>query len=445
MRVLIIDDEESMRHMLSVILKKEGFSTSACKSADLALELLEKEDFDFILSDIKMPGLDGMGFLKKLQGMALTSPVIMMSAYGSVDSAIECMKLGAYDYISKPFKPDEVVLTIKKAAERERLKSENKRLRAEAERNSGSFYGEDASMREVHELIDKVAQYDTTVLITGETGTGKELVARAIHHGGARRDGPFIAINCGAIPANLMESELFGHVKGAFTGAVTSSPGLFKEADGGTIFLDEIGEMPRDLQVKLLRVLQEGEVRKVGDTKSIKINARIVAATVKDLDAETKAGNFREDLYYRLNVINIKVPPLRERGDDIEGLAVLFLKNFAADYSKQVLGITEEAMAMLKVYAWPGNVRELENIIERAVILEDSAQIGSEKLPIFKHDGSGKGVSSSGLSIKKGQIEMERELISQALEATGGNKTRAAKMLEISHRALLYKIKNYEL
>jgi len=364
MRVLVVDDEESMRHMISVILKKEGYAAVTSPSADEALELLELEDFDFILSDIKMPGLGGTRFLKELRLRNQSAPVIMMSAYGSMDSAIECMKLGAYDYISKPFKPDEVVLTIKKAAERESLKRENKRLRAEAEQNYGSLYGEDPSMLEVKELIGKVAAYDTTILITGETGTGKELVARAIYQGGARRDGPFIAVNCGAIPENLMESELFGHVKGAFTGAVASRPGLFKEADGGTIFLDEIGEMPRELQVKLLRVLQEGEVRRVGDSKSIKIDVRILAATVKDLEAEVSAGNFREDLYYRLNVIVVKVPPLRERGSDIDELSKLFVKGFATRYSKPVASITKEAMAMLRVYPWPGNVRELENIIE---------------------------------------------------------------------------------
>ncbi len=449
MRVLVVDDEESMRHMLSVILKKEGYSTATAADADLALELLGSEDFDFILSDIKMPGLGGIGFLKELGQRGQSAPVIMMSAYGSMDSAIECMKLGAYDYISKPFKPDEVVLTIKKAAERESLKRENKRLRAEAERSSNSLYGTDSSMQELRELIGKVASYDTTVLITGETGTGKELVARAIHQEGSRRDGPFIAVNCGAIPANLMESELFGHAKGAFTGAVSSHAGLFKEADGGTIFLDEIGELPRELQVKLLRVLQEGEIRRVGDTKSIKINARILAATAKDLEEEVKGGSFREDLYYRLNVIIIKVPPLRERRSDIVGLSRLFVKEFATRYSKPIVEITEEAMAMLRAYQWPGNVRELENIIERAVILEDGQSIGQERLPIFKGAGKGAGlgreVSKTGLSIKKGQEVMERDLIQKALETTGGNRTRAAELLEISHRALLYKIKNYEL
>ncbi len=449
MRVLVVDDEESMRHMLSVILKKEGYLAVTAADADCALELLGSEDFDFILSDIKMPGLGGIGFLKELARRGQSAPVIMMSAYGSMDSAIECMKLGAYDYISKPFKPDEVVLTIKKAAERESLKRENKRLRAEAERSSESLYGTDPSMQELRDLIGKVASYDTTVLITGETGTGKELVARAIHQEGACRDGPFIAVNCGAIPANLMESELFGHAKGAFTGAVSSHTGLFQEADGGTIFLDEIGELPRELQVKLLRVLQEGEVRRVGDTKSIKINARVLAATVKDLEEEVRAGSFREDLYYRLNVIIIRVPPLRERAGDIAGLSRLFVKGFATRYSKPVVEITEGAMAMLRAYPWPGNVRELENIIERAVILEDGQSIGQERLPIFKGAGKGAGLGkealNTGLSIKKGQEVMERDLIQKALEVTGGNKTHAAELLEISHRALLYKIKNYEL
>lgn len=449
MRVMIIDDEESMRHMLTVMLTREGYDVVSFSNAESALRALDGEYFDFILSDIRMPGMDGLGFLKALGKKRGNFTVIMMSAYGTIDTAVECMKLGAYDYISKPFKTDEVLLTLKKAEEREKLKRENMRLRDEVEREHDykNIFTTDGKMLDMLELVKKVADYNTTVLITGESGTGKELVARAIHFSGNRAQGPFVAVNCGAIPGPLLESELFGHVKGAFTDAHRSKVGLFQEASGGTLFLDEVGELPMELQVKLLRVLQESEVRRVGDTRSVKIDTRVVAATVKDLGEEIKKGTFREDLFYRLNVIEVKLPPLRERKGDIEGLARLFIEKYAKKFRKNIKGLSNDALSLLRSYNWPGNVRELENVIERAVILEESDTINAKSLPLLLNPQGGNGTMppSKELSIKKAHERLERELISRALERTGGNRTRAAELLEISHRALLYKIKSYGL
>ena len=465
MRILIIDDEDSMRHMLSVILKREGYEPVSVAEAAKALDLLEADDFDFILCDIKMPGLDGLSFLKALKDRGLARTVIMMSAYGTFETALECMKLGAYDYISKPFKADEIVLTVKKAEEREKLKRENTRLKADAleEYDFTNIFTIDGNMLSILGLVRKVADYTTSVLILGESGTGKELVARAIHYGGQRAQKPFVTVNCGAIPGALLESELFGHVKGAFTDALRTKTGLFQEANGGTIFLDEVGELPMELQVKLLRVLQEGEIRKVGDTKSAKVDARVVAATIKDLKDEIRKGAFREDLYYRLNVIEIKLPTLRERPFDIPGLAARFVEKYSRKFGKPPKRVSEEALAILAGYAWPGNIRELENVIERAMILEETDTIRPKSLPIAGPNAGGRASlqaadalesqlssatprrPSDDLSIKRAQEAMEKDLIKRALERTRNNKTKAAEILEISHRALLYKIKNYGL
>lgn len=470
--ILIIDDEESMRHMLSLILKKEGYDAACADNAKQALNVLAKQEFNFILCDIKMPEMDGLQFLKRLQGQGswvmgqetnkpalcphpslmgtrLAPVIIMMSAYGTIGTAIECMKLGAYDYISKPFKPDEIILTLKKAEERERLRRENIRLKDTIAReyNFENIIARSKEMRDIFKLIKKVCDYNTTVLITGESGTGKELIARAVHYNGIRKDKAFIPVNCGAIPKTLLESELFGHVKGAFTDAIKTRTGLFEEAGKGTLFLDEIGELPMDMQVKLLRVLQESEVRKVGDTKSIKIDVRVISATTKNLSEEIKKGNFREDLFYRLNVVEIHLPPLRERQDDIAILADYFLKRYCLKFSKNINRIDKDAMDLLLSYKWRGNVRELENVIERAVILEDSDTIRLGSLPFTRpttRDPRPTTVSGD-LSIKKAEDILEKELIKKALEMTDGNKTHAAKLLEISHRALLYKIKEYGL
>jgi len=451
MRIMVIDDEESMRHMLSVILKREGYEPVAYAEAAQAIESIEGNNFDFILCDIKMPGMSGLDFLKALKDRGVSHTVIMMSAYGTIDTAVECMKLGAYDYISKPFKADEIILTVKKAEEREKLKRENERLKTEAskEYDSSNIYTTDPKMTEVLGLAAKVADYSTSVLITGESGTGKELVARAIHYGGVRASKPFVVVNCGAIPGALLESELFGYVKGAFTDAHRNKTGLFQEADTGTIFLDEVGELPMELQVKLLRTLQESEVRRVGDTRAVKVDARVVAATHRDLREGIKKGEFREDLYYRLNVIEIKLPPLRERPGDIPGLAAHFCEKYARKFGKPVKVISKEAAELLAGYSWPGNVRELENAIERAMILEETGSIRSESLPIGPKSAAPAAAAHPGaseeLSIKKAHEAVEKDLIKKALARTNNNRTRAAEILDISHRALLYKIKSYGL
>jgi len=329
-RILIVDDEENFRHMLTVILKKEHYDVETASNGEEGLKKMVLSTFDQILCDIRMPQMDGMEFLREAQKKGMNVTIIMMSAYGTMDTAIEAMKLGAYDYISKPFKPDEIILTLKKAEERERLKRENELLREEVQKEYSfkNIISKNEKMQSIFEVIRKVAPYKSTILITGESGTGKELIARALHYNSDRSHSPFIAVNCGAIPENLLESELFGHVKGAFTDAIRTKKGLFEEADGGTLFLDEIGELPSQLQVKLLRVLQDGEIRKVGESKSLQIDVRIITATAKDLIKEVNEGRFREDLFYRLNVLPITIPPLRERKEDIPLLVTHFINKY---------------------------------------------------------------------------------------------------------------------
>jgi len=448
-RVLIIDDEENFRHILSVILKKEKFEIETASNGEEALQKVSASPFDQILCDIRMPGMDGLDFLREVQRTGTEASIIMMSAYGTIDTAIEAMKLGAYDYISKPFKPDEIILALRKAEERERLRKENELLRKEVKKEYSfeKIVSKNEKMQKIFEVIKKVAQYKSTILVTGESGTGKELVARALHYNSDRAQNPFIPVNCGAIPENLLESELFGHMKGSFTDAIRTKKGLFEEADGGTLFLDEIGELPSQLQVKLLRVLQDGEIRRVGDSKPIQIDVRIIAATVKDLVKEANEGRFRDDLYYRLNVLPIHIPPLRERKEDIPMLVNHFIGVYSEAMNKAVSGIEPKALEVLMNYPWYGNVRELENTIERAIVLADHENIELENLPNEVVHSPEKtplmALTEEEYSIKKSTKALETNLIKKALGRTKGNHTHAARLLEISHRALLYKIKEY--
>lgn len=453
-KVLVVDDEPNMRHMLSILLRGEGYDVDEASNGREALDKVAVEIYDSILCDVRMPDMDGMEFLKALGDRRGDAPVIMMSAYGNIDTAIESMKAGAYDYISKPFKPDEIILTLKKAEERERLRRENIRLREEVSReySFANMVGKSEKMKATFETIRKVAEFKTTVLIQGESGTGKELIARAIHYNGPRAKGPFIAINCGAIPQELLESELFGHAKGAFTHAVRSKKGLFEEADGGSLFLDEIGELPHHLQVKLLRALQDEEIRRIGEARPIPVDVRIIAATVHNLSEEVARGRFREDLFYRLNVLCINVPPLRERKEDIPYLVDHFIKKNNKKLGLNVEGITARAMERLLLHPWPGNVRELENAIERGMVLCEGKRIDLEDLSL-EEEGlasvcQGTGIDgilerNGSLSIKEWSREIEKRLILKALERTDGNRTQAARLLEISHRALVYKIREY--
>jgi len=447
-QILVIDDEENLRHMLSAMLARQGYQVDCAENGTEALQRLKEKVFDFILCDIRMPEMDGKEFLARALEEHVPSPVIMMSAYGSVDTAVECMKMGAYDFISKPFKKDEIVMVLKKAEERERLKSENSRLRTVVSDKDGfcGIISRNAAMLEIFAQIRKVADHKTTVLILGESGTGKELVARAIHDSGVRGGNAFVAVNCGAIPENLLESELFGHVRGAFTDASSDKAGFFEQADGGTLFLDEIGEMPLSLQVKLLRVLQEEEIRKVGAAVPQQVNVRVISATSRDLEDDVRKGKFREDLFFRLNVFAISLPPLRERVEDIPQLVGHFAVKYARAADAPAIKIAPDAMRLLLGYGWPGNIRELENIIERGSILGDGLTINSDSLPLMLRSSAttlSGGEGAENLSIKKAEDAIERELIRKALIKTGGNRTQAARILEISHRSLLYKLKEF--
>ncbi|MEM1413757.1 MAG: sigma-54 dependent transcriptional regulator [Myxococcota bacterium] len=449
-RVLVTDDEENLRLVLKTMLRKHGYEVETAESAEVALDRLGAFDPDFVIADVRMPGMSGIELCREIGARGSEAVVIVMSAYGSVELALEAMKAGAYDYVSKPFKQDEVLLALRKAEEREQLRRENRRLKEELrERDTfGRMLGRADKMQTLFATIEKVAGRPTTVLVQGESGTGKELVARALHERSERSTGPFVAVNCGAIPEALLESELFGHKRGAFTDAHSDKQGLFAEADGGTLFLDEIGELPLMLQVKLLRVLQEGTFRPLGATKDASVDVRVVSATVRDMETEVAEGRFREDLFYRLNVLTLVVPPLRERNEDVPLLVEHFIARNNTRLGTDVRGVTPEARRVLMSYGWPGNVRELENVIERAMVLTDGDRLEVDDLPerVNKPFDPRKLVlDGDELSIKKMQRFMERTLIARALEKTGGNRTQASKHLEISHRALLYKIKDYGL
>ena len=450
MRVLIVDDEASIRLVLRTLLQGQGYEVEEAASGEQALERLAERPADFVLADVRMPGMDGLELTAAIRERHPETTIVVMSAYGSMDLALQAMKAGAYDYVSKPFKPDEVLLVLRKAEERERLRQENRALREALIEQSRfeEMVGRSEPMQRVFRLVDKAAAFPTTVLVTGESGVGKELVARALHRRSPRAEAPFVAVNCGAIPEALLESELFGHVRGAFTDAHTDKKGLFEEAHGGTLFLDEIGELPLPLQVKLLRVLQEGTIRPLGATRDREVDVRVVAATVRDLQQEVAERRFREDLFYRLNVLRVHVPPLRERKDDIPLLVDHLLRRFERRLGVRFEGVRPEAVRKLLAYPWPGNVRELENVLERAVVLSDGPWLTEDDLPerLREPQDPVRAVLASGeLSIKKATRFIEAELIRKALEKTGGNRTHAARLLEISHRALLYKMKDYGL
>lgn len=454
-RILAVDDEESIREFLEIMLKKEGYEVTTAEDGAQAIDLLKKKSFDMVISDMQMPNVTGMELLKHVKDNYPDLVFMIITAFGTTESAVEAMKLGAYDYITKPFKIDEVRIVIGNALRSKNLEVENRTLKKEMQKEYSfqSLVGNSEKMHHIYDLIKRVSQTPTNVLITGESGTGKEMVAKAIHVNGPLKNKPFVTINCGAIPENLMESEMFGHKKGSFTGAIQDKVGLFEVADGGTLFLDEVGELPLTIQVKLLRAIQERVIRRVGATDDQKIEVRIIAATNRDLEDMIKQGMFREDLYYRLNVILIRVPPLRERPEDVSLLAKHFLQKYSSRFSKPVSGISDEAMKTLKKYDYPGNVRELENIIERTVALEAGSTILPESLPPFVNTPSGRKLASSyeieigeeGIELEKIIGQMEKELLVKAIHKANGVKKKASKLLGITFRSMRYRCDKYGL
>ncbi len=445
-KILIVDDEPNMLHMLSVLLSEDGFVCACAKNAKEALAVVAEQRFDFILSDVRMPGMDGLKLLETLKSLGVDSLVILMSAYGSMDLVLEAIRKGAYDYISKPFKTDEVALTFRKAAERERLRREVVRLSSVLKRFSGEsrFVVKSPPMKLLMNVAQQAAKSDAPILITGESGVGKEVLAHEIHRMSARGDCPLVPINCGAIPQNLLESELFGFKKGAFTSATESKLGLLEEAEGGAVFLDEIATMSPALQAKLLRTLDSGEFRRLGETTLRHVNVRIIAATNEDVEAAIQKGLFRSDLYYRLAVFQLVVPPLRERREDIPALLSHFVQMYNSKLKRRVTGISNKAQEALFAHPWKGNVRELGNVIERAMILTEGQTIELEALSLKIAPGADHAKIDPvfpTLSLKSAYRQVERELISRALDETRGNRSQAALLLEISYPSLLQKIK----
>lgn len=447
--VLIVDDEESLRNFLNILFTKEGYKTSIASNGHEALELLNKTGYDVVLSDIKMSGMSGLELLGKIKNISPETEVIMMTAYGDTDTAVEAMKLGAYHYIQKPFKNEEIKLVVKKAYEKKNLIRENIVLKKEFKVKYGfeNLIGASSKMLEVYQFIKQIAHTKSNVLIVGDSGTGKELAAKAIHLNSTYKDGPFVPINCGAIPENLIESELFGHMKGSFTGALYNKEGLFETANNGTILLDEISELPLQMQVKLLRVLQERNFRRVGGNEDIVVDTRVIAATNKDLSSLVKEGRFREDLFYRLNILTVKLPPLCERKEDIPILAEYFLKKFSNDFGKEISRFSDSAMSKLMKYDFPGNVRELENIVERAIAMEQTKVILPETLPELKGKSPDEPVKIEsltevpyGFNLDNAVYEFEKKYLLKALEKAGGNKTKAAEILGISFRSIRYRL-----
>ena len=449
-KILVVDDERSMRDFLSIMLKREGHDVVAAENGADALKTVQAEIFDLVISDVKMAGVDGIEVLKTVKELSPETVVIMITAYATAETAVEAMKLGAYDYITKPFKVDEIKLVIQKALEKGHLRKENILLRREIASRAGfeNFIGKSDPMQKIFSLIRQVADTKSTILITGESGTGKELVARAIHFNSSRKDKPFVTVNCGALPETLLESELFGYMKGAFTGAATNKQGLFEVANNGTIFLDEISATTPALQIKLLRVLQEREFMRVGGTTNIRVDSRVIAASNKDLQAEVAKGAFREDLFYRLNVINIPLPPLRDRREDIPMLVDFFLSKFLT--GKEPKKITPEAMKVLMSYRWPGNVRELENTIERLVILTVGDTVRLEQMPAIMQSSPPNPelipaqIPDEGIDLEALLGSAEKTLLQKALEKTGGVKTEAAKLLGLTFRSFRHRLNKHE-
>jgi two-component system response regulator PilR (NtrC family) len=468
-KILIVDDEKSMRDFLKIMLVKEGYEVKSFSRGEAAIKHFKDNQVDLVISDIRMQGMDGVELLKELKAIDEEVPVLMITAYASVDTAIDAMKSGAYDYFTKPFNNEEIKIHIKRALERRRLMQENIVLKQDIKSKQGFFglIGSSKKMEELYRLVMSVAPTKTNIFITGKSGTGKELFARAIHQESPRNEKPFVALNCGAIPENLIESELFGHQKGAFTGAVCNKDGMVEMADGGTLFLDEITELPLQLQATLLRFIQERVFRRVGGTKDLSVDVRLVAASNRDLEQEVKDGRFREDLFYRLNVIRIELPTLKERAEDIPLLARHFLGKYSAELDKDIKRFSEEAIAFLLDYDYSGNVRELENIIERAVALELTDSITAASLPAYITDLSSQGVKAAGKDMKGSLIdiekvisnievpeggidverivnEFERNMIMDALEKSEGVKTKAAELLGLSFRSFRYKLAKYD-
>ena len=444
-RVLVVDDEPAQRELVGGFLRKQGFEVAEAPDGRTALERFRKEPFDLLLTDQRMPGLSGLELLEAARAVTPAVSMIIMTAYGTIETAVAAIKGGAADYLTKPLNLDELLHRIAQVRERQRLIMENRELREalqERHRVEG-IIGESGRMQEVLSLVRRVAGSDATILIQGESGTGKELIARAIHYASPRAGAPLVSVNCAALPETLLESELFGHEKGAFTGAVAARKGRFELADGGSLFLDEIGDLPLHLQVKLLRVLQEREFERVGSSRPVSVDVRLLAATHRDLEALVRAGRFRDDLYYRINVVSISLPPLRERREDIPLLLDHFVEKFARRNGKRISGLTRDAREALLRYDYPGNVRELENLVERAVVLTRDEVIGLEDLPLGVKEREGETSGETSLTVR---VEgLERRMIREALDRADGVQTRAAEILGISERVLRYKLKKYGL
>jgi DNA-binding NtrC family response regulator len=443
--ILVVDDDQAQRELLKEDLEREGFTVEVATGGRAGVERVKRGGVDLVVSDVKMPDLDGLDLLREVRAVEPSLCVVIITGFGTIDTAVRAWKLGASDFLTKPFEPERLLVTINNVLAGRELRSENVRLREEVSRRDrlDSIIGRSPAMQEVFDLIRRMAGSPASVLITGDSGTGKELVARAIHAHGPRKARPFVAVNCSAIPETLLESELFGYARGAHSTARTNRQGLFVEADGGTLFLDEIAEMPLALQPKLLRVLQDGEVRPLGTNKVERVDVRVIAATNRDLAAYLREGQFREDLYYRLNVVQIHLPPLRGRSEDVLPLAEHFLARSAAQAGKTLRGFTEDTKKIMLSYTFPGNVRELENMVERAVALAKSELIGPDDLPPVTRERKSQDRLSTAVTQRLTLDQLEREYIERVLDAEGGNKTRAALRLGLDRKTLYRKLEEY--